>query len=166
MDILENKLLLAFTVLIILSVVVFLLPLKIRAIIFLLPAWFFPHRRGRVFFHRLRGVNIGSDVEIGYMVSIDNVYPDKVFIEKGATIVLGSIILSHDNAQNKVLASSSNVGEVAIGSNSFVGANCIILPGVKIGKKSIVSAGSVVHTNVPENTVVGGNPAIKLYKLK
>jgi acetyltransferase-like isoleucine patch superfamily enzyme len=40
-----------------------------------------------------------------------------------------------------------------------IGANCTILPGVKIGRNSLVGAGSVVTKDVPENSVVAGNPA-------
>ncbi|MBN22520.1 MAG: acetyltransferase [Bdellovibrionaceae bacterium] len=137
-----------------------------RSHFFLLPAWFFPHKGGRVFFHKLRGVKISSGVEIGYMVSIDNVHPDKVVIYEGATVVLGSVILSHDNAHHKTTNSKKNIQEVRIGVNSFVGANSIILPGVRIGEGAIVSAGSVVNNSVPDYAVVGGNPAVILYKLK
>ena len=76
-----------------------------------------------------------------------------------AAHVIKSLINRHD-------FDPGAIDDVIIGSNSFIGANCVILPGVKIGKKSIVSAGSVVHANVPDDTVVGGNPAVKLYKLK
>tara|TARA_B100001250_G_scaffold403414_1_gene417925 strand:- start:512 stop:814 length:303 start_codon:yes stop_codon:yes gene_type:complete len=100
------------------------------------------------------------------MVSIDNVYPEKVIIHEGATVVLGSVILSHDNAQHKTTNSKKNIQEVRIGMNSFIGANSIILPGVKIGEGAIVSAGSVVNNDVPDYAVVGGNPAVILYKLK
>jgi len=40
-----------------------------------------------------------------------------------------------------------------------IGANSTILPGVKIGKNSLVGAGSVVTKDIPENAVVAGNPA-------
>jgi acetyltransferase-like isoleucine patch superfamily enzyme len=42
---------------------------------------------------------------------------------------------------------------------AWIGANSILLPGVTIGKNSIVGAGSIVTKDVPENTVVAGNPA-------
>jgi acetyltransferase-like isoleucine patch superfamily enzyme len=41
-----------------------------------------------------------------------------------------------------------------------IGANATILPGIKIGRNSLVGAGSVVTKDVPENSVVAGNPAI------
>ena len=48
-------------------------------------------------------------------------------------------------------------GKVIIGENAFVGANSIILP-IVVGKNAIVGAGSVVTKDVPENTIVAGNP--------
>lgn len=48
---------------------------------------------------------------------------------------------------------------VHIEENVFIGARCIILKGVTIGKNSIVGAGSVVTKNIPCNQIWGGNPA-------
>lgn len=41
----------------------------------------------------------------------------------------------------------------------WIGAGAIILPGVKLGKGSVIAAGSVVTKSVEEYTIVGGNPA-------
>lgn len=49
--------------------------------------------------------------------------------------------------------------EVCIGDNVFIGCNCIILKGSKIGNNCVVGAGSVVHGEFPENTMLAGNPA-------
>lgn len=46
-----------------------------------------------------------------------------------------------------------------IGNNVIVGINSIILPGVKIGNHVVVGAGSVVTKDVPDHTIVAGNPA-------
>lgn len=50
-------------------------------------------------------------------------------------------------------------GAVKICSGSFIGINAVILPGVTIGKNSVVGASSVVCKHVPDYTVVAGNPA-------
>ncbi len=48
---------------------------------------------------------------------------------------------------------------ITIGARSFVGGGAIVLPGVTIGNEAIVAAGSVVMDDVPDRTVVAGNPA-------
>ena len=49
--------------------------------------------------------------------------------------------------------------KVTICDDVWIGARVIILPGVTIGKGSIIAAGAVVTKNVPEYAVVGGVPA-------
>lgn len=48
---------------------------------------------------------------------------------------------------------------VVIGDNVWIGGNAVINPGVTIGNNVVVASGSVVVKNVPDNVVVGGNPA-------
>ena len=48
---------------------------------------------------------------------------------------------------------------IEIETGAFIGANSILLPGTKIGKNTVVGAGSVVKGNIPDNVVVAGNPA-------
>ena len=48
---------------------------------------------------------------------------------------------------------------VVLKRNCWIGAGAVILPGVTVGENSIVGAGSVVTKDVPDNTVVAGNPA-------
>lgn len=66
-----------------------------------------------------------------------------------------------EKAKNRKIFSKS----VKICENVWIGENAIILPGIEIGKNSIIGAGSVVTKNVPENCIVAGNPAriIKKY---
>lgn len=56
-------------------------------------------------------------------------------------------------------------GKVEIGKNVWIGQNVCILPNVSIGDNSIIGAGSIVTKNVPQYTIVAGNPAkiIKKY---
>lgn len=47
---------------------------------------------------------------------------------------------------------------IEIGSDCWIGGGAIILPGVKIGSKSVIGAGSVVTRDVPASVVAAGNP--------
>jgi maltose O-acetyltransferase len=51
-----------------------------------------------------------------------------------------------------------------VGNGVWIGFGAMILPGIHIGDKSIIAAGSVVTKNVPPRTIVGGNPA-KIIKI-
>lgn len=55
-------------------------------------------------------------------------------------------------------------GDTVIGNDVWLGRNCTILPGVKIGNGAIVAACSVVTKDIAPYTVVGGNPARFLKK--
>jgi acetyltransferase-like isoleucine patch superfamily enzyme len=55
----------------------------------------------------------------------------------------------------------SRVG-VTVGSNVWVGANCVLLPGVTIGDGAVIAAGSVVTRDVPADEIWGGVPARRL----
>ncbi|MGL5245836.1 MAG: maltose acetyltransferase domain-containing protein [Sarcina sp.] len=48
---------------------------------------------------------------------------------------------------------------VTIGDNVWIGGHSTINPGVTIGNNVVVASGSVVTKNVPDNVVIGGNPA-------
>lgn len=54
---------------------------------------------------------------------------------------------------------------ITIGNDVWIGGSAVVCPGVTIGDNVIVAAGSVVVKDVPDNVVVGGNPARVLRSL-
>jgi acetyltransferase-like isoleucine patch superfamily enzyme len=75
----------------------------------------------------------------------------------------------HDHSFSNVEKRIDTIGdsrEIIIEDNVWIGANTIVLPGVKIGYGSIIAAGSVVIKDIPSMCIAGGNPArvIKEYK--
>ena len=67
-------------------------------------------------------------------------------------------ILAHE-----YLIDEYRLGDVIIEDEVMIGANSTILPGVVIGKRAVVAAGSVVHKDIPEGCFAGGNPVQIIY---
>lgn len=132
--------------------------------LFLLPAWFAPHKQLRVLFHRLRGVNIGRHVEIGYFCLLDNVHPDLITIEDDAVITARATVLAHDNAFYYTFNEPVRIGSTTVKRNAFIGVNAVIMPTVTIGESAVVGANSVVTKDVSPYTIVAGIPARKIGK--
>jgi Acetyltransferase (isoleucine patch superfamily) len=105
-----------------------------------------------------QGLNIGYNTFIGNNVTIDSVFPWMISIGSGCFLTNGVVILAHDSSLENFL-SYGKVGRVSIGKNTFLGVRSIILPGVKIGDNVIIGAGSIVTTDIPDNSVAVGNPA-------
>lgn len=142
----------------------------------------------------IRQIAMGTDVQIGYGARIQFFHEDthekKLYIGDGSYIcnrvsllVGAEIEIGHDCliASDVCIVSENhqtdpestipygkqklNYAPVRIGSNVWIGEKAMILPGVKIGKASIIGAGSVVTEDIPEYAIAAGNPAnvIKRY---
>ena len=55
-------------------------------------------------------------------------------------------------------ASASMASRCSIGADVWVGGGALILPGVRIGSRSVIGAGSVVTRDVPDDVFAAGNP--------
>ncbi len=58
--------------------------------------------------------------------------------------------------------------KVILKKGCWIGANCIILPGITVGKNTVIGAGSIVTKSIPDKVVAAGNPAkiIRKYENK
>lgn len=88
---------------------------------------------------------------------IDTLVPNLVEIGDNFISAPGSFILAHD-ASLLATYGKYKLGRTIIGNNVFLGVNAVVLPGVKIGNNVIIGAGCVVTKDIPDNSVVAGNP--------
>lgn len=94
----------------------------------------------------------------------ETVFTDPAYTSIGNNVMIAGAWLSgHDGSVS--MASRAYgikldaVGPVIIHDDVFIGVGARILPGVSIGPRAIVGAGSVISKDVPPNSVVAGNPA-------
>ena len=73
--------------------------------------------------------------------------------------MIGVMINKNEYYREKYGRMKYYIGSIEIFDNVMIGANSTIMYDVKIGANSIIAAGSVVTKDVPEGSVVGGNPA-------
>ena len=104
-----------------------------------------------------RGAKIGTNVDILDNCIIDPDHCFHITIGNNVTLAPNVHILAHD-ASTKKFIGYTKIKNTSIGNDVFIGANSIIMPGVKIGNNVIIAAGSVVTKDVDNNQLVGGNP--------
>lgn len=123
---------------------------------------------------------LGNDSTIEDFSTINNGVGDVIIGNRSrigiGNVLIGPLLIGNDVmlAQNVVLSGMNHgfkdvsvapakqpvsKSQISVEDNVWIGANVSITAGVKIGKHSIVGAGSVVTKDVPQYSVVAGNPA-------
>ena len=103
-------------------------------------------------------MKVGEKTAFALMVVPDVMFPEKISIGRNCIIGYNTTILAHE-----YLIDEYRIGHVNIGDEVMIGANSTILPGISIGDRAIVSAGTLVHKDVPAGSFVGGNPMRLIY---
>ncbi|MED0990029.1 acyltransferase [Bacillus nitratireducens] len=103
-------------------------------------------------------MEVGKKTSFALMVMPDIMFPEKITVGDNSIIGYNTTLLAHE-----YLIREYRLGEIIIGNEVMIGANTTILPGVTIGDGAIVSAGTLVHKDVPDGAFVGGNPMRIIY---
>ncbi|MFO7245892.1 MAG: acyltransferase [Thermaerobacter sp.] len=104
--------------------------------------------------YRMLGMRVGRDVAFGLMAMPDVFFPELISIGDNSLVGYNTTILTHE-----FLTREWRTGPVEIGRNVMIGANCTILPGVRIGDGAVVGAHSLVNRDIPPGVVAAGVPA-------
>lgn len=117
----------------------------------------------RVWLYRRMGVSVGRNVFIGLDTYLDCQFPELITIEDDVTIAFRVTVIVHDDARRmdrvEPGAGDGTVAPVRLRRGCYLGAGCLIVPGVTIGERAVVAAGAVVTHDVDPETVVAGVPA-------
>ena len=103
-----------------------------------------------------RNLSMGKNSVLGPLVNVYNVgfihLDDNALVSQGCHLFTAS----HDHRKSNF---PLLVGDISIGSGAWIAADCFVGPNVKVGNNSVAYARAVLTKSVPENCIVGGNPA-------
>jgi acetyltransferase-like isoleucine patch superfamily enzyme len=115
------------------------------------------------------GYKIGKRVYIpsSFRVSDLKTRRNNLFIGDRVSIGPNVVVITDSSPNNsklhKIFPLESK--DVFIREDAWIGANVVILPGVTIGKCSVIGSGSVVNKNIPEYSIAVGIPAKVIKKI-
>ena len=104
-------------------------------------------------------VSIGDHTRIGLHNTIIGpvVIGSHVNLAQGITITALNHIFS--DPQKRIDEQGVSTDQVIIEDDTWIGANAVILPGVTIGRHSVIAAGAVVTKDIPPHSLAAGIPA-------
>lgn len=119
-----------------------------------------------------RNVVIGKNVIIPggtNLVSLPGDEASKIIIEDdvllGPNVAIYSSTHKFNRIDQPIKDQGYSVAVTVLKKGCWIGINSVILPGVTVGKNSVVGANSLVNTDVPDFTVVAGSPAKIIRKI-
>jgi acetyltransferase-like isoleucine patch superfamily enzyme len=123
----------------------------------------------RLWLYRRMGIHVGDNVFVGLDTYLDCQFPELITIEDDVTISFRVTVVVHDDARRmdriEPGAGDGTVAPVRLRRGCYLGAGCLVLPGVTVGERAVVASGAVVTRDVPPETVVAGVPARPLRRI-
>ncbi len=100
-------------------------------------------------------------------------YPELIRIGDNVNVHKKAKLVPHDMVNRFLVKTYPNIDvgylekclPIDIGNNVYISTNALILGGVKIGNNVLITAGTVVNSDIPDNSVVSGNPGVVVGKL-
>jgi maltose O-acetyltransferase len=116
--------------------------------------------RPRVYFGSGRNISIGNHSMMGQ----DSIIGSTAEVVIGNDVMMGPEVLIYTSNHGMEAGIPMRLqplksAPVRIGNDVWIGARCIILPGITIDDGAVLAAGAVVATAVPANAIMGGVPA-------
>ena len=102
-------------------------------------------------------INIGAVIGEGSMIDMGAVLGGRATVGKHCHVGAGAVLAG--------VIEPASATPVILEDNVLIGANAVVIEGVRIGHDAVVGAGAIVTEDVPANAVVVGNPA-KVIKMK
>lgn len=105
---------------------------------------------------------VGKNCWIGPYVILDG--SGQLEIGDHCTISVGVHVYTHDNVAATLTGGSAPIdrGRISIGSNTYLGPQCILAKNITIGSRCILGANSFLNTDMPDGSVFAGNPARRI----
>lgn len=143
----------------------FYMPLQVKQLIIFRKACFFATKNkliGKIYAHKLIrmsnkthiqipiGTKVGKGFYIGHLGRV--IISEKAVLGENVNIATGVTIGQTNRGAKK--------GAPVIGSRVWIGTNAVIVGGITIGDNVLIAPGAYVNNDVPENSIVIGNPAV------
>lgn len=92
---------------------------------------------------------------------------DNVHVQKTARLVTHDMLNRYlqTSFPNADFGSPEKIGCIELMDNVYVSMHATVMPNVRIGENSVITAGSVVSSDIPENSIATGNPARPVGKM-
>ena len=121
----------------------------------------------RVLLLRSCDVRVGKGCYLGFNVICHTNYAELIAIGDHVTISHDTVIYAHTASpvDSPLSALYNQVRPVTIENGAWIGAGCIVLPGVTIAQDCMVGAGSVVARSTEPSSLYAGNPCKKIKTL-
>jgi len=118
----------------------------------------------RVFVEWILCIELPWNTQIGKGLCL---YHGQGLVVNDGTIIGKDVILRHNTTiGNKQLSDGSFSKSPVIKDNVDIGSNVVVLGSITIGENSIIGAGSIVIKDVEPNSIVAGNPAKLIKRIK